>query len=132
MTNKIIMTNKKNLMTSEIRLINARGLSVSVGGILAMSKKLEKPQAQITHIMGENPTRNIGNKIARQIEEAFSKEEGWLDNIHLDDDEALESLKNVSELSKEAFNVAKEFQGLNFAQKAAVKQTIKAFSNGSL
>jgi len=121
------MTNQKNLTTTEIRLINARDLSLSVGGVLAMSKKLGKPQAQVTHIIGENPIRNIGNKIARQIEEAFSKEEGWLDRVHLDSAEELESLANVSKLSKEAFNVAEEFQGLNPAQKAVIKQTIQAF-----
>ncbi|MBT3812130.1 MAG: hypothetical protein HOF98_04845 [Gammaproteobacteria bacterium] len=67
---------------SEIRLVNARQLATSIGGVVAMSGRLGKSQPQVSHLIGDKPVKNIGNKIARQIEEAFNKENGWLDNSH--------------------------------------------------
>ncbi|NOR81208.1 MAG: hypothetical protein GQ529_10325 [Methyloprofundus sp.] len=67
---------------SEIRLENARYLANSIGGVVAMSVRLGKSQPQVSHFIGGNPIKNIGNRIARQIEEAFDKENGWLDNCH--------------------------------------------------
>ncbi|WP_428355935.1 hypothetical protein [Methyloprofundus sp.] len=67
---------------SEIRLENARYLANSIGGVVAMSVRLGKSQPQVSHFIGGNPIKNIGNRIARQIEEAFNKENGWLDNCH--------------------------------------------------
>lgn len=67
---------------SEIRLENARQLANSIGGVVAMAERLGKSQPQVSHFIGGNPVKNIGNKIARQIEEAFNKENGWLDNCH--------------------------------------------------
>lgn len=66
----------------EIRRINTRRLADSVGGISALAERLGKSQGQISHIIGTNPIKNIGPRIAREIEAAFSKDHGWLDALH--------------------------------------------------
>ena len=38
--------------------------------------------ARASHLVGQNPSRNIGHKTARRIERAFGKPEGWLDADH--------------------------------------------------
>jgi hypothetical protein len=38
--------------------------------------------ARASHLVGRNPSRNIGHKMARRIERAFGKPEGWLDADH--------------------------------------------------
>ena len=82
---------------SEIRLENARQLANSIGGVVAMSERLGKSQPQVSHFIGGKPVKNIGNKIARQIEEAFNKENGWLDNLHTQsNDIAHDALSNAT------------------------------------
>lgn len=65
------------LTASQIRLWNARYLSND--SISGMAEKIGKSQSQTGQFIGINPTRNIGNKIARQIESIYGKPEGWLD-----------------------------------------------------
>ena len=38
--------------------------------------------SQVSQIIGKNPIKNIGNSIAKRIEVAFAKPEGWLDQPH--------------------------------------------------
>lgn len=68
--------------TNEIRRKNAHYLSELTGGITAFAEKLDKSQPQISHLIGDKPVKNIGAKIARQIEAAFNKPHGWLDHPH--------------------------------------------------
>ena len=63
----------------EIRRTNARLLRDKAGSISAMAGKLRKPQSQISAIIGKNPVKNIGEKLARDIESRYSKPHGWLD-----------------------------------------------------
>lgn len=65
-----------------IRRENARALATSVGGISKFALKLNKAQAQVSHIIGTSFVKNIGDKIAAQIEAAFDKPPGWLDREH--------------------------------------------------
>lgn len=67
---------------SEIRLKNAQHLANSVKGVNAFAEKLGKSQPQISCLIGKNPTRKIGSKIAREIEQAFNLEKDWLDHVH--------------------------------------------------
>ncbi|PPC77916.1 hypothetical protein C4K68_07675 [Pokkaliibacter plantistimulans] len=67
---------------SEIRLHNARLLQDSVGGQKGMIEKTGKSQSQISAIMGENPSRNIGNKLAKLLEDTFALPDGWMDHWH--------------------------------------------------
>lgn len=64
---------------SEIRYANTRLLVKQIGSITGFAERLGKSQGQVSHFAGENPIKNIGNKIAREIEEAFDLERGWLD-----------------------------------------------------
>lgn len=66
----------------EIRKANLKALSNSIGGISALAERIGRSQSQISHIIGKNPVRNIGSRMAKEIEKAFDKPEGWLDNIH--------------------------------------------------
>lgn len=62
-----------------IRYKNTRLLIEQVGGISNFAEKTNKGQSQISQFAGSNPTKGIGNKIAREIELAFDKPHGWLD-----------------------------------------------------
>jgi phage repressor protein C with HTH and peptisase S24 domain len=67
---------------AHIRRDNARDLSNKCQGISAFAEKLGKSQSQISSLIGTNPTKNIGNKIAREIEAAFGLPHGWMDVLH--------------------------------------------------
>jgi hypothetical protein len=47
--------------------------------ITAAAEALGKPQGQVSHFGGKNPTKIIGDQIAGEIEAAFSLPAGWLD-----------------------------------------------------
>lgn len=66
----------------DIRRENTRQLAHMVGGITALGIKLGKTQAQISHLIGKRPLKNIGDRLAQQIERAFNKSYGWLDKLH--------------------------------------------------
>lgn len=62
-----------------IRRENVRALAKSVGGISRLAIRLNKSQSQVSHLIGTSPIKNIGDKIASQIEIIFGKPAGWLD-----------------------------------------------------
>ncbi len=66
----------------DIRRENMRALARSIGGISAIADKMGKSQGQISHLIGSTPIKNIGDRIAAQVEEAFDKPPGWLDKPH--------------------------------------------------
>jgi SOS-response transcriptional repressor LexA len=68
----------------DIRRKNCRSLASSTGGISSFAKKLGKSQSQISHLIGKKPIKNIGDKLASQIEITFNKMHGWLDKDHDD------------------------------------------------
>jgi hypothetical protein len=61
---------------------NFRLLAGHPGGITEAADKLGKLQGQVSHFGGEKPIKNIGDKIAREIERAYKKPHGWLDRDH--------------------------------------------------
>lgn len=65
----------------KIRYLNARLLMRQEcdGELIRFAERLDKSQPQTSAFAGENPTKGIGAKIARQIAEAFDKHIGWLD-----------------------------------------------------
>lgn len=68
---------------NDIRLTNARDLASTYCTSLAkFADRVDRAPTQISRIMGKNPTKNIGDKMARHIEKSFNKESGWLDQIH--------------------------------------------------
>jgi len=63
----------------ETRRQNARLLAKEAGSLTAFGKALDMSDSQVNQIIGKNPVKNIGNKIAERIELAFRKPAGWLD-----------------------------------------------------
>ncbi|MGO3058835.1 MAG: LexA family protein [Halomonas sp.] len=69
---------------TQIRLENARGLAEQAGGNTNFANKIDREPTQISRFMGANPTKNIGNRLARHIETCFGKPKGWLDYDYSD------------------------------------------------
>src|SRR5690554_5050265 len=63
----------------EIRRDNARKLADSVGGNTSFSEKIDRETTQTSRFIGKNHTKNIGDAMARHIEESFGLRKGWLD-----------------------------------------------------
>lgn len=66
----------------DVRRENARELARTIGGLAEFGRTLEMEGSQVSQLIGKNPVKNIGNSIARRIERAFSKPEGWIDVQH--------------------------------------------------
>jgi len=83
----------------DIRRDNMRALAESIGGITAMAERLGKSQSQISHLIGYTPIKNIGDRIAAEVEKAFGKPFGWLDRDHfgITDEAATHAQKIVSQ-----------------------------------
>jgi plasmid maintenance system antidote protein VapI len=64
-----------------IRRRNAQSLTEHIG-TTAFADITGIGPARASHLVGQNPSRNIGHKTARRIERAFGKPEGWLDADH--------------------------------------------------
>lgn len=70
----------------EIRRENARNLASLAGGQAEFGRAVEMVPSQVSQIIGKSPVKNIGNSIAKRIEQAFNKPEGWLDVLHGEDE----------------------------------------------
>lgn len=66
----------------KIRRENLRILCKHVGGTSKLALKLNKTPSQLSQLLSEFNTKNIGHKIANEIEKSFGKPCGWLDNEH--------------------------------------------------
>lgn len=66
----------------DIRRKNLRAIARSVGGVTQLAERLGKSQSQISHLIGTNPVKNIGDRFAAEVEKAFEKPHGWLDHEH--------------------------------------------------
>jgi hypothetical protein len=73
----------------EIRRENARRLAKKVGGKAKFAKLVGIDGSRVSHIIGPNPTKNIGNSTSHRIELAFGFPRGYLDSDHpeIEDDE---------------------------------------------
>ncbi|WP_010598374.1 S24 family peptidase [Rickettsiella massiliensis] len=71
----------------DIRRKNLRNLARTVGGITDLSERLDRSQSQISHLIGNSPIKNIGDRLASHIEQVFNKPHGWLDHEHLSEEE---------------------------------------------
>ena len=67
----------------EIRLANTRRLLREKGLMLKdLAQRMDNAPAQISAFAGESAFKNIGNQIAREIEQAFDLPRGYLDTPH--------------------------------------------------
>lgn len=67
---------------SEVRLENARHLADKYQNLAEFSRVIDREPTQVSRFMGANPTKNIGDKIARHIEQSCRQPKGWLDKDH--------------------------------------------------
>jgi len=67
---------------AQIRLENARDLARQAGGTTPFATRVDREPTQMSRVMGSNPTKNIGSRLARHIETCFGKPTGWLDQDH--------------------------------------------------
>ncbi|OOG52324.1 PAS domain S-box protein [Rhodanobacter sp. C03] len=51
------------------------------GGLTMLAEMLGKSIAQVSRFAAQKPSAHIGDRIAREIEQAFGKERGWLDHV---------------------------------------------------
>lgn len=79
----------------EIRRENMRALAKVAGGVSYLATVLSKSQSQISQLIGKSPSKNIGDRIARQIEEIFKKPRGWMDVLHNHVDETITAFELV-------------------------------------
>jgi hypothetical protein len=100
----------------KIRLQNLRALAKSVGGVSALARKLQRSQSQISHLISSNPIKNIGDRLATEIESVFEKPDGWLDRQHFQTRENSQFLEyaevpffNWDEISKIALDLPSLF-----------------------
>lgn len=70
------------MKVKEIRRQNLRFLSRTVGGVTHLAERLSRSQSQISHLIGSNPVKNIGDKLAGDVERVFDKPSGWMDHEH--------------------------------------------------
>ena len=65
--------------TKEIRRANLRLLAEQYGGQRALADKADIVPSQLSHIIGMNPIRNLGEQLARKIERNLGLSTGFLD-----------------------------------------------------
>jgi PAS domain S-box-containing protein len=51
------------------------------GGLTMLAGMLGKSAAQVSRFASEKPSTHIGDRIAREIEDVFGKEHGWMDHV---------------------------------------------------
>lgn len=66
----------------ELRRTNARSLAQQAGGQKKFADIIDRSPGQVGHIIGRNPSKNIGKELARHIERCFRKQKNWLDKEH--------------------------------------------------
>ena len=65
----------------EIRRLRLRHEAAKIGGAVKLADLSGKSESQISQIIGENPTRNIGKRLARLFEELLGLDKFSLDSL---------------------------------------------------
>lgn len=66
----------------DLRLENARTLAKKFSTLADFADAIDRSATQVSRIIGKNPSKSIGSKMARHIEHCFNLDEGWLDSDH--------------------------------------------------
>ena len=90
------------------RLKNAQSLITEQesGNKAEFAKKIETDPSYIYQIFSEVTSKNIGDDLARRIERAYNKPDGWMDNNH-EDEEAMAIAREILKLPKEQLAIIK-------------------------
>lgn len=86
----------------EMRLENARTLAPNPA---SFAKRLGMSSQQTNALIGPNPSRGIGDDKAREIEDAFGMESGWLDHDHSSEISDAANSEGYNALSDQAKNL---------------------------
>lgn len=81
----------------QIRRHNAYLLIDFVGNKTLFSERIERSPTQVSRVLGHNPTRNIGERLARHIEHCFCLPKFWLDQPHQQADKLSEHIKTIDQ-----------------------------------
>ncbi|MEX2964554.1 hypothetical protein [Microbulbifer sp. TYP-18] len=111
-------TAKGRLDIKTIRRENARRIAKEMGGQAALARALDMPNPGISQIIGKNPRRNIGDVMARRIEDAGKYHHGWLDIYHGDEHSEAANISggvNVDLLRDSLLRTQKEMQLLSLS-----------------
>lgn len=73
----------------QIRIHNSRLLIEHAGSMAEFANQIERSQTQVSRFAGKNPTRNIGEKLARHIERSFCLTNYWLDQDRMTEGNAV-------------------------------------------
>jgi hypothetical protein len=65
-----------------LRIENVRRLMAQFDRQTDFAKAIAQSEAFVSQIAGENPSRNIGEALARDIERCIGLPQGWLDEQH--------------------------------------------------
>jgi hypothetical protein len=65
-----------------LRVKNLRTLKDAAGGWAALARQCGKQESLLCRCAGPNPVRDIGERLARDIEFALKLPEKWLDQTH--------------------------------------------------
>lgn len=112
----------------QIRYENARALAAD--GPAEFARKIsdvsDKPMSnqQVNSIIGPNAVRGIGDDIARRIEKAYEKEEGWLDHEWGSNSAINEAISPLSDEAKSLILCVERLDGLgDVARKTFIYHT---------
>jgi|GEM_PF-453070 len=72
--------------TKELRRTNLRKLAKEYGSINLLAKRLHRAPSQLSHLIGSNATKLIGDQLAHKIEHKLGLPAGWLDQAHQDNE----------------------------------------------
>lgn len=89
-------------LLTEIRRENLRSLATELGGPTELANKANKSEGQISHLIGKNAFKPVGEKLAREFESLCGKPLGWMDKVHGVNEKLLkEVMKQVDTILKE-------------------------------
>ncbi|OOF25069.1 hypothetical protein BZJ19_10140 [Salinivibrio proteolyticus] len=66
----------------ELRLVNARKLVERFDTLSKFAEAVDRAPTQMSRVIGRNPSKSMGSRMARHIEQRLGLEEGWLDVSH--------------------------------------------------
>lgn len=107
------------MVINEIRRANTRALLASEcqNSPAEFGRRIDRPDTQVNHLIGPNPTKNIGHKLARLIEMTFGKPHGWLDVQH------------QTELSPEALQIGRSYATLPPFRQQVVRELLASWND---
>lgn len=66
-----------------IRRMNAKLLAEQVGGVTVLAGMAGTSQSYLSQIIGPRPCREVGDSLARKLEQATGRPHGWMDVSHV-------------------------------------------------